>query len=172
MAKELNEYAELYPGRTLKALGKEFDFGKKKPVFTIKNVIADKLNKDDDDDKVLVILQETEQVWVLSKINGEALKHMFGKNINNWIGKRVCLYATDKIVPFPAAKGDDRFCIRVYGSPEMANDLSFEFKMPRRAPITITLRGPSKKPTTTAQEQAPQATEPEPEPFMPPQEGE
>ncbi len=171
MAEELNEYAELYPGRTLKALGKEFDFGKKKPVFTIKNVVADKLNKDDDDRKVLVILQETDQVWVMSKINGEALKHMFGKNINNWIGKRICLYATDKIAPFPAAKGDDRFCIRVYGSPELANDLTFEFKMPRRSPITITLRGPSKKPATATQEQPATADAEPTEPFMPPQEG-
>ena len=44
MAEELNDYGELYPGRFIKALGKELKFGKGKPVFTIANVLADELD--------------------------------------------------------------------------------------------------------------------------------
>lgn len=146
MSEELNDFGELYPGRFIKALGKEMGFGKSKPLFTIANVLADELEgRKGTERKIIVTFKETAQAWILSKINGVALKTMFGKNVNDWIGKKVCLYATDTIAPFPAAKGDDRYCIRVYGSPDIAGDLTYEFAMPRKKePLVITLYGPKK----------------------------
>lgn len=166
MTEELNDFGELYPGRFIKALGPEMGFGKSKPVFTIANVLADELEgRKGAERKVIVTFKETAQAWILSKINGVALKTMWGKNVNDWLGKRVCLYATDKIAPFPSAKGDDRYCIRVYGSPDIAGDMTYEFAMPRKKePLVITLYGPKKGKSAAAD------AEPT-EPFMPPQEG-
>lgn len=146
MSEELNRFEELYPGRFIKALGPETEGGRKKPVFTISNVLADKLEgRNGPERKIIVTFKETRLAWVLSKINGVALKTMWGGNVNDWIGKRVCLYATDQIAPFPSAKGDDRFCLRVYGSPDIAGDVVYEFQMPRKKePLRITLYGPKK----------------------------
>ena len=153
---ELNNYAELYPGRFVKALDKEMNFGKSVAVFTIINVIADKLGHGKNKKRsVVVTFKEISKALVLSKINGEAFKAMWGVNVNDWIGKRIALYATDKIAPYPGRKGADAFCIRVYGSPDLANDVTYEFKMPNAAtPFVITLHGPKKaKPEQQPQDQ-------------------
>jgi hypothetical protein len=152
MAQELTSYGELYPGRFIRAA----DIGKGKPVFTIDRVVADDLEGDRGAErKVIVILRETPQAWVMSKINGTCLKAMFGSDVLAWHGKRVCLFSTDQLMPMPTAKGDDRFCIRVYGSPDLERDLTVEFKVPKRKPIVMTLKGPTKKPAGVAQEPAP-----------------
>lgn len=140
---ELTSYSECYPGRFIKAL----DFAGKKPVYTIARVLADDLEGDKGSErKVIVVFDEIQQAWVMSKINGTCLRAMFGNDVRAWKGKRVCLYATDQLMPMPTAKGDDRFCIRVYGSPDIASDMTVEFKVPKRRPIVMTLKGPSKKP--------------------------
>lgn len=152
---ELNNYAELYPGRFVKALDKEMNYGKGVSLFTIANVVADKLGHGKNKKRsVIVSFKEISKALVLSKINGEACKSMWGLNVNDWIGKKIALYATDKIAPYPGRKGADAFCIRVYGSPDIAADVTYEFKMPNSpAPFVITLRGPTKKPAAVAQEQ-------------------
>lgn len=138
---ELTNYGELYPGRFIKAV----DLGKNKTVLTIDRVVADSLEGDRGvERKVIVIFREIPQAWVMSKINGTCLKAMFGTDVRAWSGKRVCLYATDQIMPMPTARGDDRYCIRVYGSPDIDRDMTVEFKIPKRKPIMMTLRGPSK----------------------------
>jgi len=160
MVQELKTYGDLYPGRFIKAL----DFGKTKPVYTIDKVVADDLEGDRGAErKVIVVFREIQQAWVMSKINGTCLRAMFGTDVLKWAGKRVCLYATDQLMPMPTAKGDDRFCIRVYGSPDIERDLTVEFKVPKRKPIVMTLRGPSKKPDATLEPfdpAAPAAQEP------------
>lgn len=138
---ELTNYGELYPGRFIKAV----DLGKNKTVLTIDRVVADSLEGDRGvERKVIVIFREIPQAWVMSKINGTCLKAMFGTDVRAWSGKRVCLFATDQIMPMPTAKGDDRYCIRVYGSPDLERDVTVEFKVPKRKPIVMTLRGPSR----------------------------
>lgn len=141
MATDLTTYGELYPGRFLRAL----DLGKTKPVYTIARVLRDDLEGDKGPEpKVIVVFQEVAQAWVMSKINGTCLRAMFGDDVRAWIGKRVCLWSTDTLMPMPTAKGDDRFCIRVYGSPDIAGDMTVEFKVPKRRPIVMQLKGPSR----------------------------
>jgi hypothetical protein len=152
MAQELTTYGELYPGRFIRAA----DLGKTKPVYTIDRVLADDLEGDRGAErKVIVVFREIAQAWVLSKINGTCLLAMFGRDVRAWSGKRVCLYATDQLMPMPTAKGDDRFCIRVYGSPDLTADLSVEFKVPKRKPILMTMKAPSKKPQPLQDDAAP-----------------
>jgi hypothetical protein len=149
---EITSFAECYPGRFIRAA----DFGNKKVVYTIDRVLADDLEGDRGAErKVIVVFREIQQAWVMSKINGTCLRAMFGSDVRAWAGKRVCLYATDQLMPMPTAKGDDRFCIRVYGSPDIERDMTVEFKVPKRKPIVMTLKGPSKKPDAA------------PEPFDP-----
>jgi hypothetical protein len=50
---------------------------------------------------------------------------MFGRETDEWVGKRITLYPTTF---------NDEPCIRVKGSPDIEADLSFELKLPRKAP--------------------------------------
>jgi hypothetical protein len=61
----------------------------------------------------------------------------------------------------PTTKGDDRFCIRVYGSPDLTADLSVEFKVPKRKPILMTMKAPSKKAPANLEPSIPNAPPPE-----------
>lgn len=106
--------------------------------------------------------------WVAGPLSIATLAAMFGNQTKNWIGKRITLYATDQIMPMPTAVGKDRFCVRIYGSPDMEGDMVFKYQPPRKRVIDIRLvGGPGKSPAAPVQE-----PEPAPEPFFePPQEG-
>lgn len=70
---------------------------------------------------------------VLNRTNLEALRAMWGDRVADWVGKRVHLHAIPN-----AFKG--RPGIRVFGSPELAQDVTFDLKLPKKKAQKITLR--------------------------------
>lgn len=141
MVQEVTSYGELYPGRFIAADGKLFANGNK-PTLTIERVVLDELEGERGvEQKVVVALRETPQAWVLPKICGTCLRAMWGADVRQWIGKRVTLYATADIMPFPAGRGRKPDpCIRVWGSPDIDADVAVTFSPPKRKAIVMTMR--------------------------------
>jgi hypothetical protein len=133
-------FDQLFPGRFIKAgdlLGKD-------RTLTISDVAIERLPTDVGGEKVkgIVSFRESERQWVVNRTNGEALKAMFGRAVREWIGKRVTLYPT-------TAKfgGELRDAVRVRGSPDLAADMTFSLRLPKKKPHDVTL-------TRTASKQA------------------
>jgi hypothetical protein len=117
-------FDQLYPGRFLKAgelLGK-------KPSLTITEVDIEELQGDDGAKKVKAIIsfKETEKKLVACKTNGVCMKEMFGKELAGWIGKRVTIFED-------TWNGEP--CIRVWGSPDIAEEIEVTVALPRRRPF-------------------------------------
>lgn len=122
------DYDQLYPGRFLKAgelLGK-------KVTLTIADVDLEDLVGEDGKPKAKAILsfRETPKMLVMCKTNGLCIREMFGKELANWIGKRVTI--------FPDTWNGEP-CIRIWGSPDIEADLDVQVTLPRRRPFTKTM---------------------------------
>lgn len=122
------DYDQLYPGRFIKAgelLGK-------KVTLTITDVDLEDLMGEDGKEKAkaIVSFRETQKKLVTCKTNGICLREMFGKQLANWVGKRVTL--------FPDTWNGEP-CIRVWGSPDIEEDLEVQIALPRRRPFKKTL---------------------------------
>jgi len=152
--------ADLYPGRFLKG-GHLLNKGRDYFTLTIDRVWREDLANDGDsrkknppDIKALVSFRETPMQHIMPKINAVCFAAMFGSDVRTWGGKRVSLYATDKLMPYGGSVGEDRFCVRVYGSPEIDAPVSVEYRPPKHRAIRMTMR-PTGKP----------APEPAPKPL-------
>lgn len=122
------DFDQLYPGRFIKAgelLGK-------KVTLTIADVDLEDLIGEDGKPKVKATLafRETEKMHVMCKTNGVCIKEMFGKEIANWIGKRVTI--------FPDTWNGEP-CIRVWGSPDIEQEVEVTVTLPRRRPFKKTM---------------------------------
>ena len=137
-------FDELYPGRFLKAA----DLRGNHVTVTIADVALDEL-EGEKGVKVqgVIFLQKTDKQIVLNRTNGLCLKGMFGKTLSDWIGKRVTLK------PDTTKLGKDTVdCIRIHGSPDIAEDMAVSITLPRRKPFTMTMHAVRKE---TAPESAP-----------------
>lgn len=121
------DYDELFPGRFLKA----GLFKGKKVTLTIADVETEELPQDTGKDKVrgVISFKETERQLVLNSTNGQCFKAMFGRKVQDWVGKSVTLCAeTDKF-------GRETVeAVRVYGGPDIDADMSVDIQLPRRKP--------------------------------------
>lgn len=118
----------------------------KEPTLTIERVTLEKvesLKAADDDggggkmrDRIVVYFKEARggRGWLLNRTNAECLKEMWGRETNDWIGRRLTLYTTQVRVGPKMEPG-----IRVKGSPELTEPRSFELRLPRKKPIRTTL---------------------------------
>lgn len=121
------DWDELYPGRFLKA----GEFKGKKPTLTITEVEIKELIGDKGPQiKGVISFSKTEKKLALNKTNGICLKAMFGRKVQDWIGKRVTLFAG-------IWNGEE--CIRVWGSPDISADQVAEVSLPRKKPFKMTL---------------------------------
>lgn len=121
------DWDELYPGRFLKA----GEFKGKKPTLIITEVEIKELIGDKGPQiKGVISFKETEKKLALNKTNGICLKAMYGRKVQDWIGKRVTLFAG-------IWNGEE--CIRVWGSPDIAGDQVAEISLPRKKPFKMTL---------------------------------
>jgi hypothetical protein len=109
-------YSLLYPGRFLKA---DLLMGKR-VTLTIKNIDVQELIGENNEKKAKVIVSFSERPleYVMPKTNGFCMKRMFGDNPHGWIGKRITIYPTTT-----KFGRDDVDCIRIYGSPDIAEDM-------------------------------------------------
>jgi len=122
------DFDQLYPGRFIKAgelLGK-------KVTLTIADVELEGLQGDDGKEKAKAVIsfRESDKKMVTCKTNGICIKEMFGKSISEWIGKRITI--------FPDTWNGEP-CIRVWGSPDIADDKVVQISLPRRRPFNKTM---------------------------------
>lgn len=119
--------------------------GKPPVTLTINKVTLEKvesLKATDDEgggklkDKVVVYFKESKsgRGWLLNRTNAEALKAMWGRETDNWLGHKVTLFVQQVRVGKKMEPG-----IRVKGSPELEKALQFELKLPRKKPILTQL---------------------------------
>ena len=127
------DYDELFPGRFLKA----GLFKGKKVALTITNVETEPLPQDNGKDRTRGVLsfKETPLQLVLNSTNGQCIRAMFGRKVQEWIGKRVTFCAEqDK---FGRETVD---AVRVWGSPALQQNMQVDIVLPRKKPRPRTLR--------------------------------
>jgi hypothetical protein len=143
------DWDELYPGRFIKAV----DLKGKKVTLRISAVTLEELVGDKGPQvKGLIAFEKTEKMLALNKTNGTLIKAMFGSKLPAWRGKRVTLFEDT---------WDGEPCIRVWGSPDIADDMEVQVALPRKRPFTKTMHkmnGPE-----AVKSKTPIATEPPPE---------
>lgn len=119
-------YSEMYPSRFLKA-----DMLKgKKVTLTIKAIFGEDLvSAEDESTKPEWIVQFSERPfeWVMNKSNAFCLYRMWGGDPHSWVGHKVTLF------PQPGTWfGEKGEAIRVWGSPELPEDLPITLKFLRK----------------------------------------
>lgn len=151
-------YDQLFPGRFIKS----GEFQGKDVTLTIAKVRIEELEGDGGKKvKGIVSFRETKKEWVLNRTNGECLKAMWGKETDNWLGKRVTLWPA----PFnDNLTGEKTTAIRVRGSPDLDKPCTFELKLPRKKAASLTLQ------KTGSQNGKPAAKKPDPTPEPTPEE--
>lgn len=146
----------LYPGRFLKSA----QFSGRDVTLTIKAVRTEELEGDKGKQvKPIVSFVERPLELVLNRTNGLSIRAMFGRETNDWIGKRVTLYPEKY---HDNTTGEDTTCIRVRGSPDLKAAVTFELKLPRKKGVTKTLKRTGAKANGAAPTPAPT---PEPPPM-------
>ncbi len=121
------DWDQLFPGRFIKA----GEFQGKKPTLTIAAVKIDELVGDKGPQiKGVISFNQTPKHWALNKTNGICLKEMFGRKVQEWVGKRVTLFA---------GMWDGEECVRVWGSPDIAADMEVKVALPRKRPFAMTM---------------------------------
>ncbi len=115
------DFDQLFPGRFIKA----GEFNGKDVTLTIVSVELEPLPQDNGKDQMrgIVGFKETKKQLVLNRTNGECFKAMWGRDVDDWIGKRVTLW------PAPY-EGD--IAIRVKGSPDLPEAKNFRVKIGRK----------------------------------------
>jgi len=128
-------FDQLYPGQWLKA-----GLFEGQPVtYTIKDIEREELEGEKGPEpKIVMSFEETALKLVLAKVNAVAIKAMFGPQVPEWIGKRITLYGTTAILPLPTRKSEP--CIRVFGSPDITEEIRCEWTPPRKRKVIQILK--------------------------------
>lgn len=120
-------YDQLYPGRFIKAV----ELLGKKVTLTISDVELEDLEGDDGKKtKALMRFKETPKMLILCKTNGICVKEMFGKQIAAWLGKRLTIFE---------GIWNGEPATRVWGSPDIPEEMEVEVSLPRRRPFKMTM---------------------------------
>lgn len=94
----------------------------------------------------------------LNSTNRQCMQAMFGPNAEACVGKQISLYVGQDRDPNTGKVGP---CVRIWGSPSIPRDLTFDVKLPKKRPIQTTLRRTGGRQPSSA------ATQPPPEPARP-----
>ena len=115
----------MYKSRFLKA----DMLGQKKVTLTIKAIFGEDLLTAEEESKPEWIVQFAERPieWVMNRTNAYCLFRIFGGDPHSWIGHRITLFAQPGT--WFGEKGE---AIRVWGSPELAEDLPVTLKFMRK----------------------------------------
>lgn len=100
--------------------------------LTVKEVRRAEVSFDGKEQELHTVMsfQEINPELTLSKINIIPIIKMLGNDVKAWRGKRITFYTTNQIMPHSMRK--DEPCIRVYGSPEISEEMISEWTPPRR----------------------------------------
>jgi hypothetical protein len=133
-------YEEAFPGRFLSA----GHLDGKKVTVTIANVYIDPELDKKKPKLVLSFVGKTLEL-VIPKTNAYCIKEMFGHKLANWVGKRVTLFPTTTLF------GEDVVdCIRVWGSPDIAEDKALKVPQGRKKPIPMVMHAMKAAPRVAA----------------------
>lgn len=125
-------YSEMYPSRFIKA-----DMLKgAKVTLTIKDIVGEGLKSEEKKAANLewiVSFAERPLEFVMNYTNATCLYRIFGGDPRSWIGKKITIYPTTTM-----AFGEKHECIRIWGSPELVEDMTITVKQGRKT-IEITL---------------------------------
>lgn len=122
--------ALLHPSRFLKSA----EFAGKDVTYTIASIQLEELESEDGKSKTkgVVGFRETKKLLVINRTNSDCIKGMFGRETDNWIGKRVTFFPAPFFDNFTK---EHTTAIRVRGSPDI------------KEATTVTIHLPKKKPT-------------------------
>ncbi len=127
------------------------ELGDRRPTLTITKISTSKVDdekKKKEVDKAVMWFKEIDRGFMYCKTTGHSLAAMFGEDDDNWIGKRVTLFA-DPNVHFG---GEQVGGIRVVGSPDIAKQIVVRIKFPKKKAFEVTLVQ-TKAPTAAPQQQ-------------------
>jgi hypothetical protein len=147
-----DSYSAMYPGRFLKA-----DMLKgAKVTLTIKNITGEGLMGGEGDANLewVVSFAERPLEFVMNKTNAFCLYRMFGGDPHSWIGRRITLYPTTTM-----AFGSKHDCLRVWGSPDLAEDLKISVRQGRKT-AEVTLHKVAAKASGASEAVAPSSVKP------------
>lgn len=127
-------YDQLYPGRFIKAA----ELLGKKVTVTIADVeLEDLEGEDGKKTKCIISFKESPKKLVACKTNGLCIKEMFGKELANWMGKRITIFED-------VWNGEP--CIRVWGSPDLDAEMEVTVTLPRRRPFKKVMHKVERRP--------------------------
>jgi hypothetical protein len=100
--------------------------------LTVKEVRRSEVSFDGKEQELHTVMsfQEINPELTLSKVNIIPIIKMLGNDVKAWRGKRITFYTTNQVMPHPMRK--DEPCIRVYGSPEISEEMVSEWTPPKR----------------------------------------
>jgi hypothetical protein len=133
------DWDQLYPGRFIKT----GDLLGKNVTLKIASIDLDELEGETGKKiKGVVSFERTEKQLALNKTNGICLKEMFGRKVQDWVGKRITL--------MPSLWNGEE-CIRIYGSPDIPESKEITVQLPRKRPMKMTMHVVEIKPKEEAQ---------------------
>lgn len=148
------DYETLFPGRFIKAV----DLKGKDVTLTIASIAAEEI---DGKAKAIVTFEGTKKQLVLNRTNAEAVKLMFGRETNDWLGKRITIYPATIQDAFGG--GADIPATRVRGSPDIMKPLTASIQRGRktiRVAVQPTGKAPAKNGNGKAQPTPPPPSAP------------
>ena len=122
--------------------------------LTVKGVRRSEVSFDGKDQELHTVMsfQEITPELTLSKVNIIPIIKMLGNDVKAWQGKRITFYTTNTVMPHPMRK--DEPCIRVYGSPDISEEMDCEWTPPKRRKLVQKLRPTGYAAARNAVEQA------------------
>lgn len=144
------DYETLFPGRFIKSV----DLKGRDVTLTIKAIRAEEI---DGKTKAIISLEGTKKELVLNRTNAEAIKLMFGRETDSWLGKKVTIFPATIADPF---NGGNTTAIRVRGSPHIAKPATATIQRGRKS-IQVSVV-PTGKAATANGKAAPKAPKPPP----------
>lgn len=150
MAIPENSISKMYPGRFLEAA----DLAGKTITVKIESIKGDQLETDKGKKRAYFLnFVGKKKALLLNKTNALFLGAMFGDNPNAWEGKRIAIY------PTKTSFGPDTVdCIRVFGSPDLAEDKVFSGKIGYKkvtAKLRLVKAGEQEAPSPISEEMVP-----------------
>lgn len=134
------DYETLFPGRFLKSV----DLAERDATVTIKTVVGEEI---DGKQKVIITFEGTKKQFVCNRTNAEAIRLIHGRELNDWLGKRITLGRVMMKDPFGGDDAPDIGALRVKGSPDLAQAITAEVKRGRKT-LKISVKPTGGKPAT------------------------
>lgn len=149
------DYEQLFPGRFIKSA----DLAGRDVTLEIKAVRSEDI---DGKPKAILTFKGTKKELVMNRTNAESIKLMFGRETDEWIGKKVTFFPDTIADPF---NGGSTKAIRVRGSHNISKPMSATVQRGRKTlKISVVPTGPGAAVNGKGQKQAPPEPPPPPEP--------